>query len=629
MKRSKQGHHEVTSGKAHAVHPVYRVVLPQMVAKATRELGLPALPRQIRALNAAAITGLPATFDRLFSHYLPKFAEAGLIRRWKLEGRRTSFYAPKNWHGALPPKLPYSMAAQFLEAARQFHRDNPATPFTSRDITARLASDVRGAGFVASGIGALATQGRLVRVGKTGCDRLYFEPRAYRALSTRARSRVVRNYATALLAGHVTTTLAAAVASLVRALEQQRFASALPSDLAALRGRPFEKAEILAAVNTSISPSALNAGNLSAAIGSATSTFRTTSDVSLRCVGSIGTRHFYAFSKASHSPYVDLRIAEYQLSRLLESAELRILRGIAGTGISDSGVRVPAVVAAARFAEFAARVQWRREVLGQMDARSLLTSNEAEQHRALIASAGDVEHELAAAVRASGGDGIQLTCDVPDIPDDGAVVPTLTVEAAAVTAGLPRGKSQRELSGRLARRLGAVERTVPSRVALAPETRRKGGRARVYLRRSRVLCYLLRKAGGPNWVAIGAYAEEVLGDLSEADVFAWLLMNGNEHDAMVAAACLAILDSMGAREALARFLEAERRQTRRASAAMEFAVIGLARKPLLPRATGLELVHRDLVRVLSRDSDRRIARLALWTLRSWEQEVGERELLTL
>lgn len=629
MKHSRSFDHSALGCRALVEHPVYRKVLPRMVAHATRELGLPALPSQIKELNAAAIARLPPDLGRLLSHYLPKFADAGLLIRWRAKGRQNSFYAPIDWTGALPPELPRSWSNQVFEAILAFHTKHPSTPFTSRDIASQLASQVLLASSVAPCISALAAGRRLVRVGEVSGMTLYMEANAYLALSLRQRRAVVNNYTSASIDGDVIPTLAGAVASLARVVAQQRIREAPAEDRVALASRPIETAELTAALSQGLCVGPLNAKTLPAAIASATAKPRKTSKTALRRVGNFSNRHFYSVSDEEHSPYVDFRIAEFQLAKLIECWELRTLRGIARTRLSDSGTDVPAIVAVARFAEFAARVQWRRELLAQMPWRTLLTKGECEQHEALLDRALAVEAQMAHAVRVTGGGGIQLICHVPDIPDDGAVVPTLVIEAAAMAAGISRAKSTRELSGQLALKLGAVERAVSSRVVFEPTRDRKGGRARVYLRRSRVLCHLLRKGGGPTWAAIGAFAEDVLGDLSEADVFSWLLMNGNDRERMIAAACLAILDSMSAREALAEFLDDERRQPQRASAAMEFAVVGLARKPLLPRATGLEFVHQDLLKVLRRDSDRRIARLAMWALRSWEPAVTQRVLLAL
>lgn len=629
MKLGRGSHHAERRGEAQSARPNYRIVLPRMVANATRVLGLPALPRQVKELNAAAISRFPPCIGRFFSKYLLEFAAEGRLKRWRVEGRKLSFYAPLDWHGALPPELPISQSARLLEAIREYHRHHPDTPFTPRDIAARLVPQGCSARTVASGISVLARRGRLVRLGKVSGDTIFYETSAYRALSPRQKRASLQRYTAAILDGRATPTLASAVIALVHVVEQQRLRNLAARDRFALKGRPIETAEFAAALASGLSIGPLTEKTLSAAIASATAKPRTTSKSALRCVGSIGTRHFYTVADDKPSPYVDFRIAEYQLAKLLECDELRTLRGIARAGLATSGTAVPAVVAMARLSEYAARLQWRREFLAQMPWRTLLTKDECQQHGELVARAVAVEAQMVNAVRAIGGDGIQLASYIPDIPDDGAVVATLAVEKAATIAGLTRGKSARDLSGRLARKMGAVERTVPSRVALASTGIRRGGRARVYLRRSRVLCHFLRKVGGPTWAAIGAFAEDVLGDLSEADVFSWLLMNGKDRERMIAAACLAILDSMSAREALAAFLDDERRQPQRASAAMEFAVVGLARKPLLPRATGLEFVHQDLLKLLRRDSDRRIARLAMWTLRSWKPAVTQRELLAL
>lgn len=607
----------------------YANILRHMVALTTRALGLPATASQVKEHNAEAIAQLPESFGVLLSHYLPKLADGGSLKRWRAPGKRLSFYAPANWHGALPPELPPSLAARVLQAIRVFRRHHPLIPFSVRDIAEGAVPAVCTAVELSSCITSLATQERLVRVGHIGSAALYYEADAYEKLTSTAKRGLRSSYNAAACAPDAQLTLVGAISVLAQMVTEERIREASPRDRPALLKRPISTAEFANALRDGRSVGRLNKDTLREAIASATAKKRVREGTALRCVGSIGTKHFYSLEPSSHVAWMDLQIAAYQLQQLLDCSEHRTLLRLRVDGRSASGVMVPRVVGAARFAEFAARLQWRREHLSQMPWRTLLTSAEVKSHEALVGRALDAEAELSHAVRAFGGDAIQLISYVPDIPDDGALVPTLQVEKAGLACGVARSKSARDLSGRLAQKLGAVERTVSSRVEIEARSKRKGGRARVYLRRSRVLCHLINLSGGPTWSLVGAYAGEVLGDLSDSDVFCWVLEHGSDHDMMLAAAALAILDSMRAREGLASFLAEQCRLPQRASAAMEFAIVGLARKPLLPRATGLEFTHRDLLRDLRRDPDRRIARLALWTLNTWEQPVSDAELIRL
>ncbi len=98
---------------------------------------------------------------------------------------------------------------------------------------------------------------------------------------------------------------------------------------------------------------------------------------------------------------------------------------------------------------------------------------------------------------------------------------------------------------------------------------------------------------------------------------------------MVAAACLAILDSASARTALASFLTDRMQAKEHATAAMEFAIIGLGRKPLLPRETGLEHSHECLLRDLRSGNNKRLGVLAFWALESWRPGTSEQRRLAI
>jgi hypothetical protein len=292
-------------------------------------------------------------------------------------------------------------------------------------------------------------------------------------------------------------TLVGALEVIANRILKARNAKLSCADQKVIAARPLTAVDFRNALAKSEVIGPLSVETLSRAIASATSQSRRSTRPTLRCIGSAGAVHFYSIGGPRYSAYVDYRFAEYHLNQLLDCFEMNELSLIKTRGAARSGFMLPKVVGAARLAEFSARLQCRREQLEMMPWCDLLLSTEHTVHLALVHRSRRIEDELRDGVRVLGGDAIQLLLYTPDIPDDGALVATTSIERVAEVAGICFGKSARLLSGALARKLG-VERVISARLDADEEGIRLGGRDRVFLRRSRTLCHLLKKCGGPT-----------------------------------------------------------------------------------------------------------------------------------
>jgi hypothetical protein len=599
------------------------------VTGAVQRLGRPVTPKEILAHIAESSAPARRAVGIWFRRDLLRLAKRRRIERYAFETlARGSHFAPLGWIGsqrAAPP----SRQQRIRNALSKYTAEHGVLPFTSRMLRGIPAAPKLTPKQWASALSSLTRSGDLVRVGRLGGATLFADGKLFRSLSPSARKRLKARARRAMREGPASGTFTGGLELLVVAAKKVRLRGLSMSDRAIVETRPLTDAELRAPVLGGRKFGPVNSKTISRAIQSATSRGRKHVSAGFRCLGSAARTHFYGTTASWSSPFVDLRFAQHRLELLLQSHAATALTQMLARNLNLNGIAIPGAIAAQRCAEMAARCSCYREAVQSMNAPGMLTSAELEKWQQTDARAVEFEATLLDGVRAHGGDAIQLALLVPDIPDDGALVATTSAERAFSNAGLDQFKSARALSGELARRLGGVERVVSARIPGRTSDRLSGGKNRVYLRRSLVLCYVLRRWGGLAWHAAAAIAAATLGELSDSTVFEWLLNHGSEAEVPIAAACLAILDTVSARECLAQFLISEGTRTDRASAATEFALLGLSKKPVLPRVTALEHTHGEALNRFTDGRHPRLSPLAQRVLLSWQPTATEAMRLAL